>query len=406
MPEARRPGGPLSGNERPNRPLSGKAVTRRFGVYVHIPFCARRCDYCAFATWTDRHHLMHDYAQACMTELGRAVLAPATSVFFGGGTPSLLPAADLAGVLGAVERAVGAEVTVECNPDTVTDGLLAAYRATGVTRISLGVQSMVPHVLRGLGRSHDPANVERAVAAVRRHGFQTFNVDLIMGGAGETDDDWRRTLDAVLALEPPHVSAYALTVEQGTLLAADPDRHPDDDTQAERYRVADTVLEGSGLHWYEISNWARPGHECRHNELTWDQGDYRGIGCAAHSHDRGRRWWNVRTPERYLAAVGAGRDPTAGAEVLDPGRRADEALMLALRTRSGVPADALPAEDPALEGLVERCPDRPDRAVLTVRGRLLANEVALRLGPSPPVDLCRCERRRRRASRCCGPKWG
>jgi oxygen-independent coproporphyrinogen-3 oxidase len=356
-------------------------------VYVHIPFCARRCDYCAFATWTDRHHLMHDYAQACITELRRADLAPATSVFFGGGTPSLLPVGDLVAVLGAVARARDAEVTVECNPDTVTDGLLSAYRAAGVTRISLGVQSMVPHVLQGLGRTHDPGSVERAVAAVRRHGFETFNVDLIMGGAGETDADWRRTLDAVLALDPPHVSAYALTVEPGTPLAADPGRHPDDDTQAERYTVADAVLERAGRRWYEISNWAIPGHECRHNLLTWDQGDYRGIGCAAHSHDRGRRWWNLRTLERYLAAVAAGRDPAAGQEVLGADRRAEEALLLGLRTRTGVPAEALPAHDPALEGLVERRGDRGDRAVLTVRGRLLANEVGLRLRTRPAAGL-------------------
>jgi putative oxygen-independent coproporphyrinogen III oxidase len=227
-------------------------------------------------------------------------MTPATTVFFGGGTPSLVPAEALMMVLDAVPLAAGAEVTVECNPDTVTPGLLAAYRTHGVNRLSLGVQSMVPHVLAALGRTHDPANVRRAVALARDAGFPTFNLDLIYGAVGESLDDWRRTLDAALALDPPHVSAYALTVEAGTPLADDPARHPDDDTQAAEYEIADAAFSAAGLANYEISNWARPGHECQHNLLYWRQGDYLGIGCAAHSHRSGRRWWNVRTPERYI----------------------------------------------------------------------------------------------------------
>jgi coproporphyrinogen III oxidase-like Fe-S oxidoreductase len=194
-----------------------------FGVYVHVPFCARRCDYCDFATWTDRHHLMAAYAAACVTDVRRRCdsqpVPPATSVFFGGGTPSLLPAELLVSILEAIPRAPGAEVTVECNPDTVTPELVAAYRAGGVNRLSFGVQSMAPHVLAALGRTHDPAGVERAVEAARGAGFDNFNVDLIYGAAGETMADWRATLDAALALDPPHVSAYALTVEPGTPLA-------------------------------------------------------------------------------------------------------------------------------------------------------------------------------------------
>ena len=348
-----------------------------FGVYVHVPFCERRCDYCAFATWTDRHALRSAYARACAAEVAGAALPPATSVFFGGGTPSSLPAADLAAVLRAIARAPGAEVTVECNPDDVDPDLLEAYLAAGVNRISLGVQSLHPHVLGGLGRSHDPATARRAAALVGRAGFASWSVDLIYGGAGESLEDWRATLDGVLELGPPHVSAYALTVEPGTPLAADPARHPDDDDQADKYLLADAVLGGAGLRWYEISNWARPGHECRHNLLYWSQGDYRGIGCAAHSHQGGRRWWNVRTPERYVERVGEGRSPEAAGEVLTAGERRRERLQLALRTAAGVPADAVAAADAGLlDGLVER---RQDRMVLTPPGRLLANEVAVRL---------------------------
>lgn len=356
-----------------------------FGVYLHIPFCARRCDYCAFATWTDRHHLTDRYLAACRTDIERAVAAgmvPATSVYVGGGTPSLVPADALVLVLAAVPLAPGAEVTVECNPDTVTPELVDTYRAGGVTRLSFGVQSMVPSTLAALGRTHDPGNVRRAVELTRRAGFETFNLDLIYGGAGETLDDWRRTLDETLALDPPHVSAYALTVEPGTPLAANTARHPDDDDQADKYLLATDAFAAAGLEWYEISNWARPGHECLHNLLYWRQGDYAGFGCAAHAHAAGRRWWNVRTPERYIEAIEAGRSPQAGFEVLDDDQRGLEALQLAVRTADGVPAGALPAED--IAPLVAPS-DGGDRLVLTPYGRLLANEVAMRLTPPLPA---------------------
>jgi oxygen-independent coproporphyrinogen-3 oxidase len=363
-----------------------------FGVYVHVPFCARRCDYCDFATWTDRHHLMEAYAAACVTDLRRhrdtGPVPPATSVFFGGGTPSLLPAELLVAILDAVPRAPGAEVTVECNPDTVTPELLAAYRSGGVNRLSFGVQSMAPHVLAALGRTHDPAGVERAVETARDRGFDNFNVDLIYGAAGETTGDWRATLDAALALDPPHVSAYALTVEPGTPLArrigSGDVAAPDDDDQADRYLAADAVLEAAGRPWYEISNWARPGRECRHNLLYWAQGEYLGIGCAAHGHTVtasaagrpvGRRWWNVRTPDRYIALLGEGASPEAGHETLDGTDREGEAAMLALRTRSGVPSS--PAADGLVtDGLAAR---HGRRVVLTPTGRLLANEATARL---------------------------
>lgn len=345
-----------------------------FGAYLHVPFCLKRCDYCAFATWDDRPDLLGTYVEGLCEEVRRADDVPAaTSVFLGGGTPSLLTPAQLGAVLAALRIAPGAEVTIECNPDTLSLEKLAGYRAAGVNRVSLGVQSMVPHVLASLGRTHDVANVALAAAAIREVGFPSWNVDLIYGAAGETLDDWRRTLDAVLALEPPHVSAYGLTVEAGTPLAADPARHPDDDLQADQYLLADALLSGAGLASYEISNWARPGRECRHNLLYWSAGDYRGFGCAAHSHSAGRRWWNVRTPERYLALLAEGRSVEAGAETLDADTRRLEGLQLSLRTRDGVPADALPDD---LDGLVEPA---GSRLVLTRTGRLLANEVALRL---------------------------
>jgi putative oxygen-independent coproporphyrinogen III oxidase len=364
-----------------------------FGVYVHVPFCSFRCDYCAFATWTDRDHLMVGYAEACVTEIGRAVtdegLPRATSIFVGGGTPSRLPADLLALILDAIPTVDGAEVTVECNPEDASAPRFDVWRSAGVSRISFGVQSMVPRVLAGLGRRHDPDSVAGAVALAGAAGFDSTNVDLIFGGAGETDDDFRHSLEAVLAFDPApgHVSAYALTVEPGTPLAADTARHPDDDVQARRYLLAEEVLGAAGYHWYEVSNWARPGHCCRHNRLYWEQGDYRGIGAAAHSHRGGRRWWNIRTPERYIAAVGAGRPTMAGEEVLSADQRAFESLALALRTSGGVPASVVP-DDPDLAPLIARA---EGRAVLTVAGRLLANEVTTRLvlpvGSGPPDIL-------------------
>jgi putative oxygen-independent coproporphyrinogen III oxidase len=388
-----------------------------FGVYVHIPFCASRCDYCDFATWTDRAHLVDEYVDACVADLGARspTVPPATSVFFGGGTPSLIPADRLLRILAAIPRADGAEVTVECNPDSVDAAKLAAYRAAGVTRVSFGVQSMRARVLAALGRTHDPANVERAVGWARQAGFTTFNLDLIFGTPGETADDWRATLDAVLALDPPHVSAYALTVEPATPLGrrvAAGAPTPDDDDQADKYELADERFAAAGLEWYEVSNWARPGHECRHNLLYWAQGEYLGVGCAAHGHTThrhtthghttdptgdsagrpdasARRWWNVRTPERYVERIRAGRSPESGAEHLDPPARAEEALTLALRTRRGVPippdAGAV-VDDLRAAGLlvVRPGPDGP-RAVLTRRGRLLGGDVTARflLGRDP-----------------------
>ena len=353
-----------------------------FGVYVHIPFCASKCDYCAFATWTDRGHLVTAYLEAVRAEIAAAVLdgmRVADTVFIGGGTPTLVPADDLAAVIATIPVAADAEITVECNPDDVTVELLSTYRSAGVNRVSLGVQSMSAHVLQALGRTHDQRNVERAVTAIEQAGMPTFNLDLIYGVNGESIDDWRRTVDAALGFDPPHISAYGLTIEAGTPLAAQPDRHPDDDDQADKYELVDERLAASGLANYEVSNWARPGHESRHNLLYWSQDDYRGFGCAAHSHRSGRRWWNLRTPDRYIEAISTGNCVEASSETLDSQTRRFEALQLAVRTRDGVPRDSFaPEMIDLLAGMLIAHPDDADRVVLTRAGRLMANEISLR----------------------------
>lgn len=361
--------------------MSSHGSSAGFGVYVHVPFCTARCDYCAFATWTDRAHLVDDYVEAVCADIRRTravdSVPPATSVFFGGGTPSLLPPTALTGILRCVERSPDAEVTVECNPDTVSADHFARYVEGGVTRISFGVQSMVPSVLSALGRSHDPDSVRRGVQLARAAGIGRINLDLIYGGAGESLGDWRTTLEAVIDLEPEHVSAYALTVEPGTPLAQDPARHPDDDDQADKYLLADELLGAAGLRNYEISNWALPGEQCAHNLLYWSQGDYLGFGCAAHSHVGGRRWWNVRTPERYIAGVEADESVEASCEVLDDTSRRLERLQLALRTTDGVPASSFSEQD--LSELGHLLVRSADRVTLSVEGRLMANEVAVRI---------------------------
>jgi putative oxygen-independent coproporphyrinogen III oxidase len=357
----------------------------KFGIYVHIPFCAHRCDYCDFATWTDRKHLVDDYVDACIADVEARGLPDATSVFFGGGTPSLLPGEQLARILDAIPRVPHAEVTVECNPDSVDADKLAAYARACVNRLSFGVQSMRPHVLAALGRTHDPANVRRAVELARQAGIENLNVDLIYGTPGESLDDWRCTLDDALALGTEHVSAYALTVEPATPLgrrvADGTQPAPDDDDQADKYLIADERLTGAGFEWYEVSNWAQPGLACAHNACYWDGSEYVGVGCAAHGFTDGERWWNVRTPERYIAAIGA--DAAAGARIgserLDPAARAEEAFGLALRTRAGAacaPAAAATVEDLVGAGLLHA---NAGRAVLTRSGRLLATDVTARL---------------------------
>lgn len=358
-----------------------RALRSSFGLYVHVPFCVSRCDYCAFATWTGREGDIDAYVQALCRELKEAVAEPGwrspDTVFFGGGTPSLLEPRHFAAVLSVAQPCSDAEITVECNPESIAAPFVKGLVALGVNRISLGVQSRKPHVLKGLGRTYVEGAFERARAALGQAGLGNYNVDLMLGGASERDVDVVESLEEVLGaqLPPAHVSVYALTVEPGTPLAADRDRHPDEDDQARRYELVDDLLEAAGLSSYEVSNWARPGFECRHNLSCWLGGEYRGVGCAAHSHMGGERFSNVVSLDRYLAAVAGGRSPRARSERLGTSEREFELLSLRLRTRFGVPGDALPADCVSL-GLVR---GEQGRFVLTRRGRLLANEVSLRL---------------------------
>ena len=355
-------------------------ATDLFGAYVHVPFCSKRCDYCAFATFTDRHHLATEYMQAVKIHIERSVangMPMVDSIFVGGGTPSMVPGELLAEVIASIPRSASAEVTVECNPDNITEALLQTYVVAGVNRISIGVQSTVPHVLAALGREHHRDNVVRAVELVRSSGVWSFNLDIIYGGAGESVDDWRTTVEDIVALDPPHVSAYALTVEPGTPLAEDHSRHPDDDDQATKYELVDDLLVEHGLVNYEISNWSKPGHECLHNRIYWLQGDYAAFGSAAHGHRSGTRWWNVRTPDRYIEMVRSGEEPVSSSEELDAETRRLEELQLLIRMREGVPNNSFSPEDREL--LSPYLQESGERLVLTRAGRLMNNEVSLRL---------------------------
>ncbi len=352
-------------------------ATERFGVYLHVPFCVRRCDYCSFATWTDRDHLIDQYLAACRTQARTASinLPDITSVFIGGGTPNLVPADSLMSIFRELPLAPTVEFTIECNPDLVDDQQLETYVAAGVNRVSLGVQSMVPHVLASLGREHNPDNVHAAVQTIREAGITRLNLDLIYGANGESIEDWKTSVESSLSLHPEHLSTYALTVEPGTPLAEDVDRHPDDDDQADKYLLADDLITSAGLMNYEISNWARPGDECQHNMLYWTQGEYLGLGVAAHSHIAQRRFWSVRTPERFIKAIEKGSSVEAGAEELGPDAWALEGRQLAIRTSEGVPQEFVPHK---VQHLTEPS-NVAGKVKLSVEGRLLANEVSISL---------------------------
>jgi len=351
-----------------------------FGVYVHVPFCAHRCDYCAFATYADRDYLMDAYVQAVITEIELAKangLATATSVFFGGGTPSRLGADQLLAILDAIPRSDDAEVTVECNPEDAQLERLVAYRRGGVTRMSFGVQSTQPAVLADLGRRHGTMAHREVSEAVNAAGFRTWNMDLIVGSRAESLEDVARTLNDLLTLEhpPPHISCYALTPEPATSLGRDPARHPDEDETADAYDLVGATLDAHGYEWEEISNWALPAHECRHNHVYWDHGDYVGFGSAAHSHQHGRRYWNVRTPDRYVDLVSSGQSPLGGEEFLDERTQQFERDSLALRTRRGVPVEAFDS----LKEIAHLVRVRDGQVTLKENGRLLANQVIVRL---------------------------
>ncbi|SDS70108.1 radical SAM family heme chaperone HemW [Actinopolymorpha singaporensis] len=388
----------------PTAALEG-ATDRPFGVYVHVPFCVTRCGYCDFNTYTAEElgpapgASRATYAQAAIEEVrlaGRVLSAapapnaPVSTVFVGGGTPTLLPPADLGAVLRAVAEEFGlapdAEVTTEANPESVDRRYLDDLRAQGFNRISFGMQSARPHVLATLERRHTPGRPQACVAEARAAGFDHVNLDLIYGAPGESDDDWQASLDAAVAAGPDHVSAYALIVEDGTRLAAQIRRGvltaPDDDVLADRYLRTEATLGAAGFSWYEVSNWAREeAARCRHNLLYWTGGDWWGIGPGAHSHVGGVRWWNVKHPAAYAERLARGVSPAQAREVLDTQTRTVERVMLELRLSDGLDLRVLDeageatARRAAAEGLVVAEALAAGRVVLTLRGRLLADAV-------------------------------
>jgi putative oxygen-independent coproporphyrinogen III oxidase len=365
-----------------------------FGVYVHVPFCVTRCGYCDFNTYVGSDAGARSaYAAAAVAEVRMAARTlgararPVDTVFFGGGTPTLMDAGDLAAILGAIDEsfdlADGAEVTTEANPEDVSAETLAALREAGFTRVSLGMQSAAAHVLAVLDRRHTPERPAAAVAEARAAGFEHVSLDLIYGTPGESEADWEASLDAVLTAGPDHVSAYALSVERGTALHARVRRGevaaPDPDAAADRYLAAEARFGDAGLGWYEISNWAASEDaRCRHNLSYWRGGDWWGIGPGAHSHVDGVRWWNVRHPEAYARRLAAGESPEAGREVLDEPTRRFEAIMLGVRLAEGLDARLLSeagvcaASRLARDGLVEV---EGERVRLTLEGRLKADAV-------------------------------
>lgn len=375
--------------------------TTPFSAYLHVPFCRVRCGYCDFNTYTAtelRGARQEDYASTLTAEVGlaREVLTaaggirPLHTVFFGGGTPTLLPAGDLARMLGETVATFGivdgAEVTVEANPDTVTAEVADDLARAGVTRFSIGMQSAVPHVLAALDRTHRPENVRTAVGAARGAGLDV-SVDLIYGAPGESLADWEASLDAALALEPDHISAYALIIEDGTKLARQIRRgevpEPDDDLQADMYELADERLAAAGYGWYEVSNWARgEEHRSRHNLAYWRGSDWWGFGPGAHSHVAGLRWWNVKHPAAYAQRLAAGESPAAGRERPDEQARVLEQVLLRSRLSEGIALDDLPVDNRDVvagliaDGLVDGASALRERRLrLTLQGRLLADAV-------------------------------
>jgi oxygen-independent coproporphyrinogen-3 oxidase len=374
-----------------------------FGWYVHVPFCATRCGYCDFNTYTANElgeepgASRSTYASGISAELDLAsrVLgddAPvASTVFFGGGTPTLLSPEQLTGILRSIDArfglAPGAEVTTEANPDSVDADALRRLRDGGINRISFGMQSAMPHVLATLERTHDPERLPQVVGWAREAGFDHVSVDLIYGTPGESLADWERSVRTAVALRPDHVSAYALVVEPGTALARQVTRGevtaPDDDDLADKYVIADDLLAQAGLDWYEISNWARDeGSRCRHNQLYWASGNWWGAGPGAHSHVGGVRWWNLKHPASYARRLAGQASPAAARESLDTATRWSERVLLEPRLSDGMSLsvlhDAGRRAVPSLvaDGLVELLPESPgERLVLTRRGRLLADAV-------------------------------
>lgn len=390
----------------PDGSLPPSALTtvgeRPFGIYLHVPFCTTRCGYCDFNTYTAEElgsspgASRATWADGAVAELrlARQVLGdadvPVSTVFVGGGTPTLLPPADFARVLDAIDGefglSPGAEVTTEANPESVTPAGLSGLRHAGFTRISVGMQSARPHVLAVLDRQHTPGRPEQAVAAAQQAGFEHVSLDLIYGTPGESLDDWRASVEAVMAAGPDHVSAYSLIVETGTALAARVSRGelpmPDDDDLADKYLLADEALSEAGFHWYEVSNWASMRDaRCAHNELYWTGGDWWGVGPGAHSHVGGTRWWNVKHPAAWAERLASRTSPAHAREVLDADTRRVERVLLEVRLADGLDLDVLDdhglaaAKRAVEDGLATAEAFDDGRLILTRRGRLLADAV-------------------------------
>ena len=371
-----------------------------FGTYIHVPFCRVRCGYCDFNTYTSeelRGARQDAYADEVLREIdisaavlsARGSLRPASTLFFGGGTPTLLPAGDLARMIAGICATFGlapdAEVTVEANPDTVTPALARDLAAAGVTRMSIGMQSAVPHVLATLDRTHAPERVAPAVAAARDAGLQV-SLDLIYGTPGESLEDWEHSVRTARDLRPDHLSAYALIIEDGTALARRIRRGeltaPDDDLQADMYERVDDLLAEAGYQWYEVSNWSTtPAHRSRHNLAYWTGTDWWGYGPGAHSHVAGLRWWNVSHPAAYAQRLHAGQSPAAGREQPDARARRLESVLLRSRIREGIAIAELEETGRhavarlIADGLIDGAAAVHGRVVLTRRGRLLADAV-------------------------------
>jgi len=377
-------------------------VNAPLSFYIHIPYCVKRCGYCDFNTYTPAElqitsgltEISRSYIDLLIEEAKLARLnAPSAgtipTIFFGGGTPTLMEPADLGRILTELEReftfAPDIEITIEANPDTVTLAKLEALRAIGINRISFGMQSTTPHVLKVLDRTHNPANVANAVQWARAAGFEHVSVDLIYGTPGESLQDWQSTLREATALSVDHISAYALIVEDGTKLAAQVKRGevatPDDDLMADKYLLADDVFSAAGMNWYELSNWAKSGGECRHNLAYWRGANWWGLGPGAHSHMDGERWWNVKHPSSYRDRLLAHESPAAGSEKLTMQEKESERVLLEIRLASGLSKDSISTSThPKLQsyvdgGQLDEQAWANGAIVLTQTGRLIADRI-------------------------------
>ena len=376
-------------------------MNSELAFYVHIPYCARRCGYCDFNTYTpselsissDLSGVSRDSIDLLIAEINsarkisKADLVP--TIFFGGGTPTLMEPADLGRVVTAIKNnfdlAPNAEITTEANPDTVTPAKLAELREAGINRISFGMQSAVPHVLAALDRTHNPANVARSVNDARAAGFDEVSVDLIYGTPGESMSDWQESIDVALSLPISHISAYALIVEQGTKLGAQVKRGevvmPDDDETADKYVLADAKFGAAGLNWYELSNWSKAGSESRHNLAYWNGDNWWGAGPGAHSHIDGRRWWNVKHPTAYKEKISSGQSPMHEEEVLNDEQKNSERMMLEIRLAKGIDAKTLDSGQLAIlesfknQGHLLADSWAAGRIVLSTSGRLIADRI-------------------------------